>query len=110
MIIALETKDIFSGIKASIVLSSLMSQLLLYSYGGDCLTRKNELLALAAYKSIWYDSSTTIMRDIGFIIMRASKPIYITAGNFFFMTLGTFMDILKAAVSYMSVLRVAMDV
>lgn len=110
MIIALKMSDLYNCIKASIVLSSLMSQLFLYSYGGDCLTSKNLRLASGVYNSLWYKSSPTIMKDVNFIIMCSNKPIYVTAGKFFAMTLGSFMEILKASASYMSVLRVAMDV
>ncbi|XP_034952301.1 odorant receptor 22c-like [Chelonus insularis] len=110
VIIALNMGDVFSGIKANIVLSSLMSQLFLYSYGGDYLTSQSHAIADAAYESLWYKYSIRTMRDIGFVIFRAEKSVYVTAGKFFYMTLGTFMDILKLSVSYMSVLRVAMDV
>ncbi|KAK0165031.1 hypothetical protein PV328_003588 [Microctonus aethiopoides] len=73
-------------------------------YGGDYLTSQNEELAFAAYESMWYKCPLKTMKNIAFIISRASKPINITAGKFVQMTLPTFMDILKLAVSYMSVL------
>ncbi|KAK0183103.1 hypothetical protein PV327_001173 [Microctonus hyperodae] len=110
IIISMKLGDLFSGIKAGTVLSSLMSQLFLYSYGGDYLTSQNEELAFAAYESMWYKCPLKTMKNIGFIISRAGKPIYITAGKFVQMTLPTFMDILKLAISYMSVLRIAIDV
>ncbi|XP_063992721.1 uncharacterized protein LOC135170647 [Diachasmimorpha longicaudata] len=110
VIIALKTDDMFAAIKANIVLSSLMSQLFLYSYGGDCLTTQTTSVVHAIYKCSWYDTSSLMRKNIAFIMMRANKPIYVTAGNFFYMTLSTFMDILKASVSYMSVLRIAIDV
>nr|QNL14966.1 olfactory receptor 22 [Aulacocentrum confusum] len=110
VIMALLTGDMFAGIKASVVLSSLMSQLFLYCYGGDYLTSQNEALAFAIYQSPWYKDSAREMKKIGFVINRSNKAIYVTAGKFFCMTLSTFMDILKLSVSYMSVLRVAMDV
>ncbi|KAK0089193.1 hypothetical protein PV325_008505 [Microctonus aethiopoides] len=74
-------------------------------YGGDYLTSQNEELAFAAYESMWYKCPLKTMKNIAFIISRASKPINITAGKFVQMTLPTFMDILKLAVSYMSVLH-----
>ncbi|XP_011298811.1 odorant receptor 85f isoform X1 [Fopius arisanus] len=110
VIIALKTGDMFAAVKANIVLSSLMSQLFLYSYGGDCLTTQNASVALAVDKSPWYKASAVTMKNVAFIMMRANKPIYVTAGKFFDMTLSTFMEILKASVSYMSVLRIAIDV
>nr|WGO81775.1 olfactory receptor 100 [Microplitis mediator] len=110
VIIAMKTENLFAGVKASVVLSSLMSQLFLYSYGGDYLTSQCEAIAYAAYESSWHKSSMERIKDIQFIILRAEKLIYVTAGKFFYMTLGTFMDIIKLSVSYMSVLRVAVDV
>ncbi|XP_043268856.1 odorant receptor 22c-like [Venturia canescens] len=110
VIIALKTDDAFTGIKASIVLSSLMSQLFLYSYGGDYLTSQNEKLGYAVYENSWFNLTPKTVKDLIFMMMRAGKPIRVTAGKFFIMTLGTFMDILKISVSYMSFLRVMIDV
>ena len=87
-----------------------MSQLFLYSYGGDYLTMQNECLGHAVYTSLWYNFSSNTMRDIIFVMMRAGKPISVTAGKFCVMTLGTFMDILKLSVSYISVLRMMIEV
>lgn len=110
MIIALKTDDAFTGMKATIVLTSLMSQLFLYSYGGDYLTSQNEQLGHAVWESLWFNLGPKTVKDLIFIMMRAGKPIRVTAGKFFVMTLGTFMDILKLSLSYMSFLRVMIDV
>nr|AXM05165.1 odorant receptor [Campoletis chlorideae] len=110
VIIALKTDDAFTGMKATIVLSSLMSQLFLYSYGGECLTSQNEKLGPAIYESLWFNLTPRTIKDLIFIMMRAGKPIRVTAGKFFVMTLATFMDILKLSLSYMSFLRVMIDV
>jgi len=46
----------------------------------------------AVYDSPWYDYLQT-MRDVKFIIMRAQRPIKLTAGKFYTVSLETFLQV-----------------
>lgn len=47
-------------------------------------------LAEAAYNSEWYDFSAKFSRNIILIMARSKRPIEVTAGKFFALSLSTF--------------------
>jgi len=96
--------------KSSIVLVALLSQLTLYSFIGDYLKSEMEEVGLSIYQSSWCDFPTKLTRSIIFVLMRMESPIALQAGNFVMINLSTYMSILKTSVSYLSVLRVMMEI
>lgn len=84
----------------------LMIQLFLYSYMGETLSSKTEAISQAVYLSDWYDLPATIVRDLCFIIARANVPVHIRAGKFYNIDFNSFKNVLKASVSYFSVLQI----
>lgn len=73
---------------------------------GETLSSKTQAISNAVYLSEWYDLPTNIVRDIYFIIARANAPVRIRAGKFYIIDLNSFKNILKASVSYFSVLQI----
>lgn len=73
---------------------------------GETLSSKTQAISQAAYLSEWYDLPTNIMRDLYFIIARANVPVRIRAGKFYNIDLNSFKNVLKASVSYFSVLQI----
>ncbi|XP_012063180.1 PREDICTED: odorant receptor 30a-like [Atta cephalotes] len=65
----------------------------------------SNIIANAAYESLWYDLLSNQKKTIIFIIMRSQKQIMITAGKITSLSLETFTSILKASASYVSVLH-----
>ncbi|XP_018364914.1 PREDICTED: odorant receptor 30a-like [Trachymyrmex cornetzi] len=65
-----------------------------------------KLIANAIYESLWYDIPSRQSKMIIFIIMRSQKRLAITAGKMMDMTFDTFTNVMKASVSYISVLNV----
>nr|CAD7449650.1 unnamed protein product [Timema bartmani] len=59
----------------------------------------------AAFSSDWYNSSTTFKKSLMMMIMRAQKPVVLTAGRFGVLSLESFTGILQKAYSYFAVLR-----
>jgi len=96
--------------KSSIVLVALLSQLTLYSFIGDYLKSEMEEVGLSIYQSSWCDFPTKLTRNMIFVLMRMESPIALQAGNFVMINLSTYMSILKTSVSYLSVLRVMMEI
>lgn len=47
-------------------------------------------VAEAAYKSEWYNFSSKFSRNIILIMARSKRPIVVTAGKFFALSLSTF--------------------
>ncbi|CAL7938187.1 unnamed protein product [Xylocopa violacea] len=109
-ILALSVGNMVLVIKAFMVMSALLVQLLVYSYVGDYLNRRMESVGNTVYSCSWYDLPSSVAKDIVYVIMRAQDPVQLSAGNFFIVNLETYMSILKTSVSYLSVLRLLMMV
>jgi hypothetical protein len=48
----------------------------------------------AAYECSWYNRSQSLKKLLQFIIMRAKKPVRMTAGKFYNLSLETFADVI----------------
>ncbi|KAL6254512.1 hypothetical protein P5V15_014565 [Pogonomyrmex californicus] len=72
---------------------------------GEYLSFKSESITSSTYDALWYDMPTTQARIILFILMRSQRQITITAGKITDMSFETFTNIMKATVSYISVLN-----
>ncbi|EFN63734.1 Odorant receptor 2a [Camponotus floridanus] len=106
LIVSLAIHDFFLVWRSIMSFNILMIQLFLYSYMGETLSSKTQAISQAAYLSEWYDLPTNIMRDLYFIIARANVPVRIRAGKFYNIDLNSFKNVLKASVSYFSVLQI----
>ncbi|XP_076759082.1 uncharacterized protein LOC143428243 [Xylocopa sonorina] len=97
-------------IKTFMVMGTLLVQLLVYSYVGDYLKRRMESVGNTLYSCNWYKLPRGVTKDIVYVIMRAHDPVQLTAGQFFVVNMQTYMSILKTSISYLSVLRVMVNV
>ncbi|XP_061942190.1 uncharacterized protein LOC108002265 [Apis cerana] len=108
-ILALSTGNIVMIIRICIAMSVLLIQLFAYSYVGEYLKTQTEGLGNSVYFCTWYDMPKNVSQNIIFIIMRAQHPFLLTAGKFFVVNMETYMSILKTSMSYLSVLRVMVN-
>ncbi|XP_032681314.1 odorant receptor Or2-like [Odontomachus brunneus] len=76
----------------------------LYCAVGECLVTQSESIHRATYKCAWYTIESKTARNLTLIMLRANKPLYITAGKTFPMTMATFCNLLKTSAGYISVL------
>ncbi|XP_029672546.1 odorant receptor 43a-like [Formica exsecta] len=58
----------------------------------------------AAYSNKWYILDPKEARDIIFLMIKTSEPLYLTAGKVFPMTMATFCNLIKTSAGYISVL------
>lgn len=108
-ILALKTNDTVMAGKSAMVQGTFLSQLTLYSFIGDYLKSQMEEVGLCIYQNAWYNLPVKVMKNMIFIIMRTESPITLQAGHFIVVNLSTYMSILKASISYLSVLRVMVE-
>ncbi|XP_011862388.1 PREDICTED: odorant receptor 67c-like [Vollenhovia emeryi] len=73
-------------------------------FAGDYLSTKSKAIGDAAYEVVWYDLSTSECRSLLFVILRSQKQLTITAGKVVDLTLESFITVMKASASYVSVL------
>ncbi|CAK9824892.1 Odorant receptor 22c [Anthophora retusa] len=109
-LVSLNTKDNVGALRSVVLMVTLLIQLYLYAYAGNTLETQTKEIAQAAYDSLWYRCRGHEARDLLLIINRGNFPYYVTAGKFVPMNLFTFKEILKASASYLSVLKVMMDI
>ncbi|XP_011065382.1 PREDICTED: odorant receptor 13a-like [Acromyrmex echinatior] len=109
-ILALKTHNVVVMGKSAMVLCTFLTQLSIYSFIGDHLKSQMEEVGFFIYQSNWYDLPTKLARNLIFIIMRTRSPAKLLAGNFIVVNLATYMSILKTSISYLSVLRVMIEI
>ncbi|XP_025159422.1 odorant receptor 13a-like [Harpegnathos saltator] len=108
-ILALKVGDMIMIFKTLTVQTTLLTQMFAYSCVGDYMKYQIEEIAHAIFSSNWYWLSFKLMRNILFVIVRSQKPIQLMAGKFLVMNMETFMSIIKTSLSYLSVLRVMVE-
>ncbi|XP_031365752.1 odorant receptor 10a-like [Apis dorsata] len=108
-ILALSIGNIVLMIKILIIMCVLLIQLFAYSYVGEYLKTQTESVGNSMYLCTWYDMPKNISKDIIFIIMKAQRPVLLTAGKIFVVNMETYISILKTSMSYLSVLRVMVN-
>ncbi|XP_063911059.1 odorant receptor 42a-like isoform X1 [Zophobas morio] len=88
-----------------IYMSALMVELLLFCWWGNLLIVKSQLLPQAAFECDWLAGSITFRKNLSFFIFRAQKEMALYAVDFFKISLGSFVLILKNSYSFYAVLR-----
>ncbi|XP_029672541.1 odorant receptor 49b-like [Formica exsecta] len=76
----------------------------LYCVVGEILVAQCEEIYHAAYNYEWYTLKPEQAKSLILIMIRANKPLYITAGKMFPMTLSMFCNLVKTSAGYVSVL------
>ncbi|GLV41240.1 Odorant receptor 47a [Carabus blaptoides fortunei] len=74
-------------------------------YLKKCVIHHSTMLPRAAYFSDWYEQNKQYCRSLQIFMIRASRPIQITGGYFFALSLNTFTTILRSAWSYFTLLK-----
>ncbi|XP_025161013.1 odorant receptor 43a-like [Harpegnathos saltator] len=81
----------------------------LYCAVGEILVTQSEKIHEATYEYSWYNKEPKVAKSLMLIMLRASKPLHITAGKTFPMTMATFCNLLKTSAGYISVLLANQD-
>ncbi|XP_014468060.1 PREDICTED: odorant receptor Or2-like [Dinoponera quadriceps] len=81
----------------------------LYCVAGEFLVTQSEKMHRTIYESEWYIVEPQLAKDLILIMLRANKPLYVTAGKTFPLTMATFCSLLKTSAGYISVLLANRD-
>ncbi|XP_039307776.1 odorant receptor 43a-like [Solenopsis invicta] len=84
---------------------NIFAHMCLYCAVGEILVAECNKIYYAAYSNKWYAMSPQVLRSILFLMIRGSKPVNLTAGKIFPLTMTTFCSLLKTSVGYVSVLH-----
>ncbi|XP_067206071.1 odorant receptor 13a-like isoform X2 [Linepithema humile] len=77
----------------------------LYCALGEILVGQCNEVYYAGYNNKWYSMDPKITKDLLIFLIRGNKPVYLTAGKIFPMTMATFCSLIKTSVGYISVLH-----
>ncbi|XP_039312118.1 odorant receptor 43a-like isoform X2 [Solenopsis invicta] len=83
---------------------SLLMHTCLYCAVGEHLVNQSEKVHSATYECIWYTLKPKVARNLAVIMVCGKKPLNITAGKMFPMTMSTFCSLLKTSAGYLSML------
>ncbi|XP_018567067.2 odorant receptor Or2-like [Anoplophora glabripennis] len=88
---------------AEFVFSMLLRLLVYYWYANEIMLESINV-STAIYECGWYDEPKKVKQMMLLMIQRANKVLKLDIGPFTTMTLGTFLSILKASYSYLTVM------
>ncbi|XP_071568978.1 odorant receptor 13a-like [Temnothorax nylanderi] len=91
-------------VKTLIYYISMNAEAFIYCFCGEHLSAKSKMIGSAAYDSLWYDFSAKESRTILFLIVRSQKRLILTSGKILDLSLERFTSVVKASLSYISVL------
>ncbi|XP_011862412.1 PREDICTED: odorant receptor 67c-like [Vollenhovia emeryi] len=91
--------------KAIVFYMAATVEAFIFCFCGEYLSAKSKMIGDAAYNSIWYDFKPNECKLILFMILRSQRRLTITAGKIMDLSLEGFTSIIKASVSYISILH-----
>nr|XP_003704733.2 PREDICTED: uncharacterized protein LOC100875866 [Megachile rotundata] len=106
LIYAVAVKDLTIGMKSIVIVCNFSLQLFTYSYVGDYIKSQMDEIGFSLYSCKWENFPKVVAKDLMFVIMRAQRSFHLVAGKHFMVNIETYASILKASMSYLSVLRV----
>ncbi|XP_057339894.1 odorant receptor 47a-like [Microplitis mediator] len=109
LILSINDNNMVNIIKSAGVMNFMLFESYLYTYPADNLANRAELMLRAIYSSYWYKMPQSITKNLIFVMMRINLPPFLTCGKFFYMTRRSYMDVIKTAASYLSVLRIMIE-
>ncbi|XP_071568995.1 odorant receptor 82a-like [Temnothorax nylanderi] len=105
IIIISSGEDAANLIKSVSYYTVIILEVFLYCFAGEFLSAKSKSISDAIYETLWYNLPPSDSRIILFMMLRCQMQLTITAGRIIDLTLEGFTSIIKASVSYISVLN-----
>ncbi|XP_032669834.1 odorant receptor 22c-like [Odontomachus brunneus] len=104
-IVSVNSANDVSLAKSGLAYAGITAEIFIFCFIGEYLDIKSRSLADAGYNSLWYNMSPSYSKNVLFIIMRSQKQLTITAGGLMNLSLEVFTSMMKASVSFISVLH-----
>ncbi|XP_076666637.1 odorant receptor 13a [Andrena cerasifolii] len=105
IIISLDTDQNFKTIIRTLFFyAAITLEAFVFCFAGEYLSSKSTSINNAVYNSVWYLLQPNDSRGLLLLMVRSQKQLTITAGKFGDLSLEGFANMLKASVSYVSVL------
>ncbi|XP_012219959.1 odorant receptor 13a-like [Linepithema humile] len=98
-------QDTLGLIKTVSYYLAIILEAFVFCFAGEFLSAKSKSIGDALYAAVWYNMPPSDSRIILFMIVRCQKRLTITAGRVIDLTFEGFTSIMKASVSYISVIN-----
>ncbi|XP_063926025.1 odorant receptor 4-like [Zophobas morio] len=85
--------------------SAVVVEIFMYCWYGNEVEIKSSNIPYAVFESDWTETSLEVQKHIVFFILRCQKPIKLSALNLFYLTLDTFVTIMRTSWSYFAILH-----
>ncbi|PSN37988.1 Odorant receptor 36 [Blattella germanica] len=82
---------------------------LMFCWFGTVMIQEGLAVEQAVYDCKWYERPTNFRRLLGMVLMRSQKPVRLTAGQFYDVSLTSFTQMLNAVYTYFAVLKQLYD-
>ncbi|XP_053672773.1 odorant receptor Or2-like [Anopheles nili] len=102
-------KDVYLLIIMACVFGYCLFQTFAFSILGSELIEESTAVADAIFRSKWYTQDVKSQRDLGFILMRAQKPVKITAAKLFVVTRDSFTQVIRQAYTIFTLMSQFLD-
>ncbi|XP_018303865.1 odorant receptor Or2-like [Mycetomoellerius zeteki] len=89
----------------TLTILNLFGHMCLYCILGEILMAQCNNIYYAAYNNKWYTMDPKTTNNLLILMTRGSKPIYLTVGKIFPVTMTTFCSLVKTSIGYISVLH-----
>ncbi|CAH0400353.1 unnamed protein product [Chilo suppressalis] len=86
-------------------LMAMLVQLCFYSWSGNEITERNNVLRDGLYECLWYEQDLSFKRTLWIAMEFMSRPLIFKAGNYIPLSRPTFVSILRCSYSYFAVLN-----
>uniref|UniRef100_A0A182JFC9 Uncharacterized protein n=1 Tax=Anopheles atroparvus TaxID=41427 RepID=A0A182JFC9_ANOAO len=102
---ALNCAELLKILTAPILLLQLILCVLVWSSMLLYFTVSSSLVAQAVYDNGWETQSSAVQKELQLVLLRAQKPVGITAGKFCYMNMEQFGEIVKTTYSFFVIVR-----
>ncbi|KAJ3663562.1 hypothetical protein Zmor_007813 [Zophobas morio] len=86
-------------------LSSITTEIFMFCWYGNEVTIKSSKVPYALFQSQWIDAPLVAQKNMQFFVARCQKPVQMSALKLFYLSLDTFVSILRASWSYFALLN-----
>ncbi|KAJ3663410.1 hypothetical protein Zmor_007676 [Zophobas morio] len=96
------TTDFFARV---FYVTAITIQIFVYCWFGNEVTLQSGNIPSATFESNWIGKPLEVRKSLVLIILRSQKPIKMSALNLFYLSLDTFMTIMRSSYSYFAILQ-----
>ena len=84
-----------------------MFQMFSFSYLGTELIEQSEAVADGIFNSKWYEEDVKVQKDLSFVLMRAKKPVRLTAAKLFVVTRDSFTQVRREPYMLLAIVSIS---